>query len=235
MGLFGIFSEQLDKTLEPGQAKPVWHSFVAGFSAGAMGALVGNPADLTLIRMQVRALVGRHQASESLCFSSSAASDTRGVVAAVFSRRRCWIPLASARASGHAARVDAARTGEQRTGSGALPPLHVAERLSCYGSLASVQCTLTLTAGGVRAGRRGGGAQADSGLPLDQRRNYKNVFDALFRIAREEGFMGLFAGATPTVVRAAVLNTGAAACGPSGLRVNGCSVRPLRSLRFKGR
>jgi solute carrier family 25 oxoglutarate transporter 11 len=51
--------------------------------------------------------------------------------------------------------------------------------------------------------------QADSGLPLDQRRNYKNVFDALIRITKEEGAMGLFAGATPTVVRAAVLNTGA--------------------------
>lgn len=58
MGLFGIFSEKLDNTLKPGEAKPVWHSFVAGFSAGAMGALVGNPADLTLIRMQVRARVG---------------------------------------------------------------------------------------------------------------------------------------------------------------------------------
>ena len=43
---------------------------------------------------------------------------------------------------------------------------------------------------------------------MDQRRNYKNIFDALIRITREEGFMGLFAGVAPTVVRAAALNTG---------------------------
>ena len=66
MGLFGILSEKLDKTLKPGEAKPVWHSFVAGFSAGAIGALVGNPADLTLIRMQVRASVGLRKSLASL-------------------------------------------------------------------------------------------------------------------------------------------------------------------------
>lgn len=101
MGLFNIFKEKMASTLKPGEAAPVWHAFLCGFSAGALGAFVGNPADLTLIRMQ-----------------------------------------------------------------------------------------------------------ADGNLPVDQRRNYKGIFDALIRITREEGVAGLFAGATPTVVRAAVLNTG---------------------------
>lgn len=101
MGLFNEFQGRLKATVPKGEAAPTWHAFVAGFSAGALGAIVGNPADLTLIRMQ-----------------------------------------------------------------------------------------------------------ADANLPMDQRRNYKNVFDALIRISREEGVMGLFAGVAPTVVRAAVLNTG---------------------------
>lgn len=50
--------------------------------------------------------------------------------------------------------------------------------------------------------------QADSTLPVDQRRNYKNVGDALVRIVREDGFAGLFRGAGPTVVRAMALNMG---------------------------
>jgi len=37
------------------------------------------------------------------------------------------------------------------------------------------------------------------------RRNYKHVFDALFRIAREEGIKTYWRGATPTVTRAVVV------------------------------
>ena len=50
--------------------------------------------------------------------------------------------------------------------------------------------------------------QADTTLPLDQRRNYRGVGDALTRIVKEEGVGGLFTGAGPTVVRAMALNLG---------------------------
>lgn len=48
--------------------------------------------------------------------------------------------------------------------------------------------------------------QADNQLPVAERRNYKNVFDAFGRIAKEDGIGGLWRGATPTVIRAVVLN-----------------------------
>ena len=47
---------------------------------------------------------------------------------------------------------------------------------------------------------------SDGNLPADQRRNYKNVFDALFRIIREEGIFTLWRGAIPTMGRAMVVN-----------------------------
>jgi solute carrier family 25 oxoglutarate transporter 11 len=50
--------------------------------------------------------------------------------------------------------------------------------------------------------------QSDQTLPLDQRRNYKNVFDAFSRIIREEGLLSCWKGAAPTVVRAMALNLG---------------------------
>jgi len=50
--------------------------------------------------------------------------------------------------------------------------------------------------------------QADSTLPVAERRNYTGVGNAITRITREEGFMGLFAGCAPTVVRAMALNMG---------------------------
>jgi solute carrier family 25 oxoglutarate transporter 11 len=47
---------------------------------------------------------------------------------------------------------------------------------------------------------------ADGRLPPEQRRNYKNVFNALARIVREEGVRALWTGCTPTVGRSMVVN-----------------------------
>jgi len=47
---------------------------------------------------------------------------------------------------------------------------------------------------------------ADGRLPPEQRRCYKNAFQALYRIWGEEGLLRLWRGSTPTVLRAMVLN-----------------------------
>ncbi|KAF2717984.1 mitochondrial carrier [Polychaeton citri CBS 116435] len=50
--------------------------------------------------------------------------------------------------------------------------------------------------------------QSDGLKPPEQRANYKSVIDALSRIAKSEGVAGLWAGSSPTVVRAMSLNFG---------------------------
>jgi solute carrier family 25 oxoglutarate transporter 11 len=50
--------------------------------------------------------------------------------------------------------------------------------------------------------------QADSTLPVDQRRNYTSVFNAIKRIPAEEGIINLWKGGVPTVTRAMALNLG---------------------------
>jgi len=47
---------------------------------------------------------------------------------------------------------------------------------------------------------------SDGRLPVEKRRGYKNVFDALLRISREEGVLTMWRGCGPTVARAVVLN-----------------------------
>uniref|UniRef100_A0A1I7Z927 Mitochondrial 2-oxoglutarate/malate carrier protein n=1 Tax=Steinernema glaseri TaxID=37863 RepID=A0A1I7Z927_9BILA len=47
---------------------------------------------------------------------------------------------------------------------------------------------------------------SDGRLPPEQRRNYKNIFDALFRIVREEKVATLWRGCGPTIARAMVVN-----------------------------
>jgi len=47
---------------------------------------------------------------------------------------------------------------------------------------------------------------SDGRLPHAERRHYKNVFNALIRISREEGFFTMWRGVQPTVIRAMILN-----------------------------
>lgn len=48
--------------------------------------------------------------------------------------------------------------------------------------------------------------QADQTLPESQRRGYRNVFHAFQLILRDEGFINLYRGCSPTVARAMALN-----------------------------
>ncbi|KAL8447480.1 hypothetical protein Emed_004363 [Eimeria media] len=50
--------------------------------------------------------------------------------------------------------------------------------------------------------------QADATLPPESRRNYTGVLNALTRIVKEEGVLGLWRGSFPTVLRAMSLNMG---------------------------
>lgn len=50
--------------------------------------------------------------------------------------------------------------------------------------------------------------QADGMKPVAERRGYKNVFDALMRITREEGLFKLWRGFEPTAFRAVAMNVG---------------------------
>lgn len=75
-----------------------------------------------------------------------------------------------------------------------------------------IACSMTAGAIGAMIGNPSDLAlvrfQNDSTLPYEQRRNYKHVFDAFFRIVKEEGLLTLWRGSSPTVARAILMNVG---------------------------
>ena len=54
--------------------------------------------------------------------------------------------------------------------------------------------------------------QADSMKPSNERRGYKNVFDALIRVSKEEGFGKLYSGLSASILRGMSINVGMMAC-----------------------
>jgi solute carrier family 25 (mitochondrial oxoglutarate transporter), member 11 len=54
--------------------------------------------------------------------------------------------------------------------------------------------------------------QADSMKPVEQRRNYSHVFNALGRIFKEEGFGKLYSGLMPNILRGMAMNVGMMSC-----------------------
>jgi len=74
--------------------------------------------------------------------------------------------------------------------------------------------TASLVAGGIGAlvGTPADAAlirmQSDAVLPVETRRGYKNVVDALVRMVKEEGLKGFFSGASPTIIRGLAINLG---------------------------
>lgn len=50
--------------------------------------------------------------------------------------------------------------------------------------------------------------QADGKLPVEQRRAYRNVFDGLYRILREEGVLSMFRGCSPNIARGLLMTAG---------------------------
>ena len=78
--------------------------------------------------------------------------------------------------------------------------------------MTTTACSLFAGASGALIGTPADAAlvrmQADTMLPPEQRRNYKNGLDAMIRMFRDEGLRGFFSGAGPTILRGVVLNFG---------------------------
>ena len=183
------------KTLEP---------FVCGGSAATFASIVIHPLDLAKVRMQLYGQMNPGKPVPSFVTIISAMvkhdgplSVYKGVDAAI----------------GRQMVYGTARIGLHRTFSDKLVELNDGQPISF------LQKTLSGMASGALAVCIGTPfdialvrLQADGMAAPEDRRNYRNVFDALIRTTREEGIGALYKGLLPNILRGMAMNCGMLAC-----------------------
>lgn len=188
-------NQMLAKQLEP---------FVCGGTAATFASIVIHPIDLAKVRMQLFGQSNPGQRVPSFPSIISQMIRTDGVgsiykgVDAAIGRQMVY---------------GTARIGLHRTFSDKLVELNHGNPISfaqktLSGMLSGSIAVFIGTPFDIALVR----LQSDGSAPVHERRNYKNVFDALIRTTTEEGVGALYKGLLPNVLRGMSMNVGMMAC-----------------------
>jgi solute carrier family 25 (mitochondrial oxoglutarate transporter), member 11 len=186
---------KLAKTLEP---------FVCGGTAATLASVVIHPIDLAKVRMQLYGQLNPGKPIPSFPNVIQTIVKNQGVLA---------VYKGVDAAIGRQMVYGTARIGLHRTFSDKLVEWNDGNPISFF------QKTLSGMASGSVAVCIGTPfdialvrLQSDGMAEPKDRRNYKNVFDALIRTTREEGITALYKGLVPNVLRGMSMNVGMLAC-----------------------
>ncbi len=188
----------------PAQPPAAWKGFVQGALGAMSGAAVSHPLDLIKVRMQIQGegapagaqlgtqpRVGPVGMGASIYRESGVPGLFRGLTASLF--RQFFF-------SGVRFGVYDVLSNAAGAQSGNLPLYTKVALAAAAGGVGAV----VANPGDVAMVRM----QADGKLPPAERRNYRNIFDALRRVAAEEGVPRLWRGVVPTVNRAMIVTVG---------------------------
>lgn len=170
--------------------------FVRGGIAGVLSWLLIHPADVIKVRMQIAGEGTTETPYRGFLHAARTISKTEGVQAmysglsAALTRQITYTTL---RLGLYSTFRDAYMKDHSSISTGAKFGIGMAA-----GGIASAIAT-PVELSMVRM-------YSDGAAEASKRRGYRNIFDALWRIAREEGIRGLWRGATPTVARSMVVN-----------------------------
>ncbi|XP_022835147.1 mitochondrial 2-oxoglutarate/malate carrier protein-like isoform X2 [Spodoptera litura] len=172
---------------------PKWVNFLIGGVSGMLAICVVQPADLLKTRMQLLGPTGQHMSAFAVAKQILKKEGMLGFYTGISAALLRQATYTTARLGFFKVMFDihAINRGDPTF------PIKILMGMLAGGAGALIgnPCDVAL----VRM-------TADGRLPPEKRRNYKNVFDALGRIVREEGLFTLYRGAGATVSRAMVFN-----------------------------
>lgn len=182
---------------ETATTMPNYMKYVLGGTAGMMATMIVQPLDLVKTQMQISQMsAGKAEYSSSFdCIKKwyqmhGALSFYNGITAALLRQAT----YTTTRMGVYQMEVDA-----YRARFGKAPNLLASMTMGIFagacGAIVGNPAEVSL----IRM-------TADKKLPEAERRNYKNVIDALHRMIKEEGVLVLWRGSVPTVGRAMVVN-----------------------------
>lgn len=185
--------------------KPV-QPFIAGGVAGCIAMTAVLPVDTVKVRIQVMgdsgAAAGQSKSPFVIARNIIAADGVKGLYSGITAAWARMMVYGSTRIGLFRVLSEEMKksTGQDRIDLGAKVILGATA--GAVASFVGTPCDVAL----VRM-------QSDSMAPLAERRNYSGVFNAVGRIVKEEGVFKLWRGATPTIVRAIMLNSALLATG----------------------
>ncbi|XP_001983245.2 mitochondrial 2-oxoglutarate/malate carrier protein [Drosophila grimshawi] len=181
---------------EKKKTMPNYMKYVLGGTAGMLATIVVQPLDLVKTRMQISGASGTKEYSSSFdCMAKILRSEGllgfyNGVSAGLLRQAT----YTTTRMGVYQMALDAYRNRFEKPPN-VLGSLAMGIIAGACGAMVGNPAEVSL----IRM-------MADNRLPADQRRNYRNVGNALTRIVKEEGILALWRGCLPTVGRAMVVN-----------------------------
>lgn len=173
----------------------LWKGFVQGSVGAAIGGSCAHPLDLVKVRLQLQTEVPKlnmMQMTKRVFSQEGMGGLFKGVDASaarqlVYSGTRFGMYDVLKRMAGEDTR-----------------PLSMPTKIVCAATSGAI---------GAVAGNPGDLAmvrmQADGKLPVEQRRGYKNIFDAVSKISRSEGILSMWkTGVVPNMNRASIITVG---------------------------
>uniref|UniRef100_A0A2A4JL82 Mitochondrial 2-oxoglutarate/malate carrier protein n=1 Tax=Heliothis virescens TaxID=7102 RepID=A0A2A4JL82_HELVI len=177
----------------PRRMMPKWLNFAMGGASGMMAISVVQPADLLKTRMQLLGPAGRNLSAFAVARNIVRNEGFKGFYTGLSAALFRQATYTTGRLGCFNVMFDMYKT---KYGTPSFPKkVAMGVAAGGLGSLIGNPADLAL----IRM-------TADGRLPPKERKNYKNVFDALTRIIREEGVRTLWRGAGATVSRAMIVN-----------------------------
>ncbi|KAF0695684.1 Aste57867_13506 [Aphanomyces stellatus] len=175
--------------------------YICGGSAAVIAAVVIHPIDLVKVHLQLAGQTGSNATAASVAKSVIAKQGVSGLYAGLSAAVARQMVYGTARLGMHRAISDSLQAARVKQGAKDGLPLWMKSSIAIGTGAVAATMGCPMDVALVRM-------QADTLASAADKRGYKNVFDAIMRIASTEGVTTLWRGSVPLIARGAAMNFG---------------------------